>query len=140
MIRFDEWLPVSAEHLWSILGTVDRVDWVPGVTACELDGSVRRLHLPGAGDIAEEIKVRDKAQFRLVYQCIESPQPNPGGPLGLRMSTAKACHGALGGPFVVDHFFVSILASIFDSFCVRLGLVLGSFWHSFGGPNRVKLG
>ena len=75
MIRFDEWLPVSAEHLWSILGTVDRVDWVPGVTACELDGSVRRLHLPGAGDIAEEIKVRDQAQFRLVYQCIESPQP-----------------------------------------------------------------
>jgi hypothetical protein len=75
MIRFDEWLPVSAEHLWSILGTVDRVDWVPGVTACELDGSVRRLHLPGAGDIAEEIKVRDEAQFRLVYQCIESPQP-----------------------------------------------------------------
>ena len=75
MIRFDEWLPVSVEHLWSILGTVDRVDWVPGVTACELDGSVRRLHLPGAGDIAEEIKVRDEAQFRLVYQCIESPQP-----------------------------------------------------------------
>ena len=75
MIRFDEWLPVSAEHLWSILGTVDRVDWVPGVTACKLDGSVRRLHLPGAGDIAEEIKVRDEAQFRLVYQCIESPQP-----------------------------------------------------------------
>ena len=75
MIRFDEWLPVSAEHLWSILGTVDRVDWVPGVTACELDGSVRRLHLPGAGDIAEEIKVRGEAQFRLVYQCIESPQP-----------------------------------------------------------------
>ena len=75
MIRFDEWLPVSAEHLWSILGTVDRVDWVPGVTACELDGSVRRLHLPGAGDIAEEIKVRDEAQFRLVYQCIESPNP-----------------------------------------------------------------
>ena len=75
MIRFDEWLPVSAEHLWSILGTVDRVDWVPGVTACALDGSVRRLHLPGAGDIAEEIKVRDEAQFRLVYQCIESPQP-----------------------------------------------------------------
>jgi len=74
MIRFDEWLPVSAEHLWLILGTVDRVDWVPGVTACELDGSVRRLHLPGAGDIAEEIKVRDEAQFRLVYQCVESPQ------------------------------------------------------------------
>ena len=51
------------------------MDWVPGVTACELDGSVRRLHLPGAGDIAEEIKVRDEAQFRLVYQCIESPNP-----------------------------------------------------------------
>ena len=55
------------------------------------------------------------------------------------MSTLKACHGALGGPFF-DHFFASILSSILDSFWVRFGLVLGAFWDPFGGPNRVKLG
>ena len=39
-----------------------------------------------------------------------------------------------------DHFFASILDSILDSFWVRFGLVLGSFWPPFGSPNRVKLG
>ena len=55
------------------------------------------------------------------------------------MSTANACHGALGRPFF-DHFFASILGSNLDSFWVRFGLVLGPFWTPFGSPNRVKLG
>ena len=55
------------------------------------------------------------------------------------MSTLKACHGALGGPFF-DHFFASILDSILDSIWARLGLVLGSLWHLFGRPNRVESG
>jgi predicted neuraminidase len=74
-IRFDENFSVSAADLWAIIGTVDRVDWVPGVTHCVFDGRVRRLQLPGAGDIAEEIVIRDEGSMRLVYRCIESPQP-----------------------------------------------------------------
>ena len=66
------------------------------------------------------------------------PYP-PDGLLGLRMSTLNACHGALGRPFF-DHFFESILKSILNSFWVRFGLVLGSFWPPFGSSNRVKLG
>ena len=55
------------------------------------------------------------------------------------MSTLNACHGALGRPFF-DHFFASILDSIFDSSWVCFGLVLGAFWAPFGSPNRVKWG
>ena len=55
------------------------------------------------------------------------------------MSTANACHGALGGPFF-DHFFDHFFASILDGLRVRFGLVLGSSWPPFGSPNRVKLG
>lgn len=73
-IKFEETFPVPAAALWAIIGTVDRVDWVPGVAHCEFDGRVRRLHLPGAGDIAEEIVTRDEQEMRLVYRCIESPQ------------------------------------------------------------------
>ena len=70
---------------------------------------------------------------------VDPPPYPPGGASGPRMSTFKACFGALGRPFF-DHFFTSILSSILDSFWIRFGVVLGSFWTSFGSPNRAKLG
>ena len=73
--------------------------------------------------------------FRLIW--LIPPYP-PSGHLVPRMSILNACHGALGGPFF-DHFFASILNSILDAFWIRFELVLGSFWTSFGSPNRVKL-
>lgn len=67
--------PCTPAQLWAIVGTPDRVDWVPGVTACEFDGEVRSLNLPGAGAIKEKILVRDPDQHQLIYSCIESPMP-----------------------------------------------------------------
>ena len=81
-------------------------------------------------------RARSQASGLLVVWLI-SPYP-PSGHLGPRMSIAKTCHGALGRP-LFDNLFASILSSILDSFCVRLGLVLGSFWRSIGSPNRAKL-
>ena len=81
---------------------------------------------------------RARSQVLVFWLIWLIPPYPPSGHLGLRMSTANACHGALGGPFFA-HFFESILKSILDSFWVRFGLVLGSFWPPFGGPNRVKL-
>ena len=63
----------SVETLWSIVGTPDRVDWVPGVTGCDFDGEVRSLELPGAGAIRERILKRDEDEHRLEYSCIEAP-------------------------------------------------------------------
>lgn len=61
--------------LWEIVGTPDRVDWVPGVTDCVFDGEVRSLNLPGAGSIKEKIVSRDAGAMTMQYSCIESPMP-----------------------------------------------------------------
>ena len=45
-VVIDHEFKASAEALWEILGTPDRVDWVPGVTSCTFDGEVRSLDLP----------------------------------------------------------------------------------------------
>lgn len=62
-------------QLWEIVGTPDRVDWVPGVTDCVFDGKVRSLNLPGAGSIKEEILARDAEAMTMEYSCTESPIP-----------------------------------------------------------------
>jgi len=61
--------------LWAVIGTPDRVDWVPGVEGCEYDGEVRSLSLPGAGAIKELIISRDAVARTMVYSCFESPTP-----------------------------------------------------------------
>ena len=63
----------SPEALWEILGTPDRVDWVPGVESCSFDGEVRSLVLPGAGAIKERILKHDDETRTLEYSCFESP-------------------------------------------------------------------
>jgi len=62
-------------QLWEIVGTPDRVDWVPGVTDCVFDGEVRSLKLPGAGHIREKILSHSNAKMTMQYSCIESPAP-----------------------------------------------------------------
>lgn len=74
-IRIEQTFNVPAAELWAIVGVPDRVDWVPGVTACEFDGEVRRLSMPGAGDIAEKILSIDHEAMTIEYSCIESAAP-----------------------------------------------------------------
>jgi len=72
-VFIDHEFKASAEQLWEILGTPDRVDWVPGVTSCTFDGEVRSLDLPGAGAIKERILNHDSEARILEYSCFESP-------------------------------------------------------------------
>ena len=72
-VVIDREFKASAEALWEILGTPDRVDWVPGVTSCTFDGEVRSLDLPGAGAIKERILNHDNDARILEYSCFESP-------------------------------------------------------------------
>ena len=65
----------TAMELWDIVGTPDRIDWVPGVTECVFDGEVRRLGMPGAGQIAERILLHNNESMRLEYSCIDSSPP-----------------------------------------------------------------
>ena len=38
MLRFNHTFNVSADTVWGVIGQVDRVDWVPGVKQCVLEG------------------------------------------------------------------------------------------------------
>ncbi|MDG0969091.1 MAG: SRPBCC family protein [Porticoccaceae bacterium] len=72
-IKIEHHLLFSADEVWRVLGTPDRVDWVPGVKSCLFDGEVRCLDLPGAGTIKERILLRDNSIRRIEYSCFESP-------------------------------------------------------------------
>jgi hypothetical protein len=72
-VIIDHKFAVAPETLWEILGTPDRVDWVPGVTSCSFDGEVRSLDLPGAGAIKERILRHDNDARIIEYSCFESP-------------------------------------------------------------------
>ena len=54
-VNIDHQFRIPADRLWEILGKPDRVDLVPWVQHCVLEGDVRSLTLPGAGDIKERI-------------------------------------------------------------------------------------
>ena len=72
-VMIDHEFSVPPGDLWAILGTPDRVDWVPGVQSCSYDGEVRSLDLPGAGAIKERILRHDDEAMALEYSCFESP-------------------------------------------------------------------
>jgi len=75
MLRINHRFNVPADVVWGVIGKVDRVDWVPGVERCVLEGDVRTLDLPGAGEIQERILLCDPQAYELTYQCIQSPIP-----------------------------------------------------------------
>jgi len=60
LIQIEYEFNATAQQLWDIVGTPNRIDWVPGVTECVFDGKVRRLGMPGAGQIAEKILLHSK--------------------------------------------------------------------------------
>jgi len=74
-IKIDVRLPSTADQVWMVLGTPDRVDWVPGVESCSLKDGVRSLVLPGAGAIKERILNLDHSLRKIEYSCFESPGP-----------------------------------------------------------------
>ena len=74
-VKFDHQFAASADQLCAIVGTPDRVDWVPGAESCTFDGSVRSLSLPGAGDIKERILSHNNELRRIEYSCFETPAP-----------------------------------------------------------------
>ncbi len=74
-VTIDHHFNATADQLWDILGTPDRVDWVPGVEHCALEGDVRSLRLPGAGDIKERILFHSHTLRIIEYSCFEAPGP-----------------------------------------------------------------
>lgn len=66
-------LPIPASNLWAIVGNVTRIDWVPVITACTLEGDVRTLEMVGVGTVQERIYRRDSDAMILEYGLIDRP-------------------------------------------------------------------
>lgn len=65
--------PVPAADLWAIVGNVTRIDWVPVITSCTLDGDVRSMEMAGVGTVQERIYTRDADGMLLEYGLINRP-------------------------------------------------------------------
>lgn len=66
-------LDVSAQTVWDIVGNVSRIDWVPVITSCQLDGDIRTMQMAGVGTVQERILQRDAATMTLEYGLINNP-------------------------------------------------------------------
>ncbi len=114
------------EQLWEIVGTPDRVDWVPGVTDCEFDGEVRSLNLPGAGAIKERIISRDPEQFNLVYSCIESPMPLQSHLAEIKLTQAGENTQMIWRTTIEPAAFEPFIADSMDTAIAQLHNLLGN--------------
>jgi hypothetical protein len=65
-------LAVPAEAVWDIVGNVARIDWVPVITSCQLDGDVRTMQMTGVGTVQERILHRDAESMSLEYGLINN--------------------------------------------------------------------
>jgi len=66
-------LAVPAAAVWDIVGNVSRIDWVPVITSCQLDGDVRTMQMAGVGTVQERILRRDADAMTLEYGLINNP-------------------------------------------------------------------
>jgi hypothetical protein len=65
--------PIPAQDLWAIVGNVTRIDWVPVITSCTLEGDVRTMEMAGVGTVQERILRRDTDKMVLEYSLINRP-------------------------------------------------------------------
>ena len=72
-ITIEKVFDCEREKVWAVIGNPERVDWVPSASDCVFDGSIRRFQMEGAGQLAEEIVLRDEDGMVLKYSVIESP-------------------------------------------------------------------
>ncbi len=65
-------LAVPARTVWDIVGDVARIDWVPVITSCQLEGDIRTMQMTGVGTVQERILARDAATMTLEYGLINN--------------------------------------------------------------------
>ncbi len=67
-------LAAAPSVVWAIVGDVTRIDWVPVITHCTLQGDVRTMTMTGVGEVQERILRRDPATMQLEYGLINNPR------------------------------------------------------------------
>ena len=71
-VEMNEQFHCSAADVWSVVGTLDRVDWVPGIDAAELIGDERHMQMAGDQALVEKIFHHDNETMTIEYGVIQS--------------------------------------------------------------------
>ena len=71
-VEMNEQFSCSAADLWSVVGTLDRVDWVPGIDSAELIGDERHMKMAGDQNLVERIFQHDNNTMTIEYGVVQS--------------------------------------------------------------------
>lgn len=71
-VKMEEQFACPVEDLWAVVGTLDRVDWVPGIDSAKLIGDERHMTMAGDQSLVEKIFHHDTANMSIEYGVIES--------------------------------------------------------------------
>ena len=74
-LQLTEHFTSSADEVWSVIGVLDRVDWVPGIASAEMRGDERHMRMDGqAADqqLVEKIYRHDPVAREIEYGVVQS--------------------------------------------------------------------
>lgn len=69
---------VSADQVWQAIGNFNALpDWHPGIEKSSLEegGSVRRLQVPGGGEVVEKLEAHDDNSHTYTYSIVSAALP-----------------------------------------------------------------
>jgi len=71
-VEMKEEFTCSPGDLWAVVGTLDRVDWVPGIDSAKMIGDERHMTMAGNQSLVEKIYHHDNATMTIKYGVIDS--------------------------------------------------------------------
>lgn len=64
-----------ADEVWKVVSDAGTLEWFPGVEACSLSGTTRKVTFAGGIDVEEEILTSDDELRRLQYRIVGGAMP-----------------------------------------------------------------
>jgi len=71
-VEMEEEFACTKADLWAVVGTLDRVDWVPGIDSAKLIGDERHMTMAGDQSLVEKIYHHDNTTMTIEYGVIDS--------------------------------------------------------------------
>lgn len=91
-------IPMSADDLWEAIGRFSAIaewhPWVESITI-ENEGRIRRLHIPGGGEIVERLEAIDPQDRLYRYSVVSGPLPVANYTATLRIKDSEGGQGAI---------------------------------------------
>lgn len=91
-------IAMSADDLWAAIGQFSAIaDWHPLIESVEIEkgGRIRRLHIPGGGEIVERLEEIDADDRLYRYSIVSGPLPVANYTATLRIKDSPEGEGCI---------------------------------------------